>query len=682
MPLFPSDFKKFKHVSNDAKTVTLQHPAGHQIIIARDAVKGDLRKQLDALCQGGEAKPKAMAEGGVMAAIRRSPLAGSGANATQAARDAEDDSRQAANGSKQSTDSTTDVRTSEQKAKAAELSKKLGYADGGEVKEASVEQIDPGTQRARDIYNNLITSQKDSPAAYDPLHPVTPLDSTSNMKEDPSASKFGPKGEAPGNFDSNAWQQARKMQATEQSANAAQTAAQQQDVIAENQRRVDAGLPPLPVPNVAQGPQMPGMTQAEPQVSTNGMRLSEQAPAAPQEASNLDPMAQMQQGYNQKLAGINQEAQARGALGEEQQKALAQGQERMAQAQANYQKHYDELDMERQNLVKDIQNGHIDPNKFWDSHSKIASGIGMILAGFNPTNSPNAAVNFLKYQMEQNLDAQKANLANKQSLLSANMRQFGNLKDAMDMTRIMQSDILQNQLQQAAAKASSPLAKSAALQAAGQLKMESAPLFQQFAMRRAFMQSMNQTSSDPSDTSNAEHMIALARLTNPEMAKEMESRLVPGVGMAKLPIPEKVRDKLEGYNQLNVAANDLLKFVKGHNTFVPGTPEYNTGQQKVLALQSLIREGKLGTVYREGEQPLLDKFVSSNPAGAMKQLKTIPQLKELLNANLRESNVTRKQYGLPLAQPEVDSRAKLEAWIKANPNHPKAEAARKALGIK
>ncbi len=53
MPLFPSDFKKFKHIANDEKTVTLEHPQGHQIIIARNAIKGPMREQLEALCNGG-----------------------------------------------------------------------------------------------------------------------------------------------------------------------------------------------------------------------------------------------------------------------------------------------------------------------------------------------------------------------------------------------------------------------------------------------------------------------------------------------------------------------------------------------------------------------------------------------------------------------------------------------------
>ena len=55
MPLFPSDFKKFKHLESDEDTTTLQHPAGHKIIIAHKALNSNMKAQLNAL-------PKSKAE--------------------------------------------------------------------------------------------------------------------------------------------------------------------------------------------------------------------------------------------------------------------------------------------------------------------------------------------------------------------------------------------------------------------------------------------------------------------------------------------------------------------------------------------------------------------------------------------------------------------------------------------
>src|SRR5262249_18594132 len=144
-------------------------------------------------------------------------------------------------------------------------------------------------------------------------------------------------------------------------------------------------------------------------------------------------------GFNERLKGITDTSKAQAALGEAQAQVLQQRQNDLHDAQVAYQQHFDALDNERQALVHDVQNGYIDPEKYWTgdkngngSHSRIATGIGIILAGFNPTNNPNAALEFLKHQMDMNINAQKANLDAKNTLLSHNLRQFGNLKDATE----------------------------------------------------------------------------------------------------------------------------------------------------------------------------------------------------------------------------------------------------------
>jgi hypothetical protein len=403
-----------------------------------------------------------------------------------------------------------------------------------------------------------------------------------------------------------------------------------------------------------------GSPAAQMTPTTSGEAVTGETPreqAAPPQDPSLDPSAGVMQGYQNQMTGVQNEATAKGKLGEAQANIINQQVSDQNAARAAFQQHYNELDKERQAHIADIQNGYIDPNKYWTgdangngSHSKIAAGIGMLLAGFNPTGNPNAAVNFLKYQMDQNMEAQKSNLGAKQNLLNANLHQFGNLKDATEMTRLMQNDVLSHQLQSAAATAQNPMAKAQALQAVGQLQRDSAIAQQGFAMRRAMINMANDPNGQSPGAIN--QMIGLARVTNPEMAKDMESRYVPGVGMSPTtPIPSEVRQKLVGFQNLDKQANDLYNFTKTHSTIVPGTPDYNVGAQKALVLQSAIREGQLGTVYKAGEQPLLDKFVNSNPAGAFKMIQTEPQLKELIQSNGRQMDVLKRSYGLPVAKP-------------------------------
>lgn len=690
MPLFPSDFKQFKHVKSDEHTTTLQHPKGHQITIVHKALTKPMQEQLKALAKGGEVKgekkvekvmheykhgelssssgdkvtnPKqavaiAMSEAGMSnkkadggmiscyqdgGTVHDATKAGYLGTIPQVTQEIEEGDNKYKGMQDYHGDTSVDVRTPEQKAKAEELSKQNSYAEGGDVQlepaqsaeqQSQQAQLDPDLLRKRILYNNVVgTMEPESPAMI------------------PQNMVFGPKGEEPKDFSPKLWGQAEQMFQREKANNAADATAAQQQAIQINTSRAAAGLQPLPVPDVPNGPQIPGSQAPQPnpmaQQAVEKAQQQVQQPQNPMATGAMDAEGMMRSGYQNEMAGINQQATAQGNMAQEQLQSLQHMEQSKLDAQAGYQQHYDDLEQERQHLMADVQNGHINPEKFWDNHSKIATGIGIILAGFNPTNHPNAAIDFLNKQMEMNIDAQKSNLAARQNLLSANLRQFGNLKDAMDMTRVMQADIIGNELQQAAAKATTPLAKAAALQAAGKLQQQYAPVFQQFAMRRAMIGLANGSNPDA-----ASQMLGYLRVSNPEMAKEMESRLVPGVGMASIPIPEKVREQFSQYQQADTAIKDLQKFVNTHSTIVPGTPEYNVGQQKALALQALVRESKLGTVYREGEQPLLDKFVNSNPAGALKMLKTQPQLHELLSSNMRNYNVLKQQYGLPASQPE------------------------------
>jgi hypothetical protein len=514
------------------------------------------------------------------------------------------------------------------------------------TQEAPKAELPTEIKRTREIYNDIVAPAS-NPAVRGKFG--TPYD----------PGQFGPNGEEPANFDPKNWQQAQQQETQEKETNAANIAAEQQKAIMLNQARVQAGLAPIPIPNVPDGQQVPGSPEA-PQAG----QTPDQAP----QISNQDQFGQgmqntqdmMTSGYNKAMTGIQQAAQAQGQLGQEQAKLLQTGTDARTQALAQYQQDFKTLNDERQNFIKDVQAGYVDPNKYWTgdangdgSHSKIAAGVGMILGGFNPSNKPNAAIDFLKYQMDKNIEAQSKNLDAKQNLLLANTRQFGNIRDGLEMTRIMQGDMMQMQLQQAASKAATPMAKAAALQAAGQLQMEFAPRFQQFAMQRAMM-NLAQNGADPA---SMDHMLGYMRVVNPEMAKEVESRYVPGVGISpNQPVPQNVREQIIAKQNLHNLATDLLQYSSTHTNLVRGTPEYNTGALKAFNLKQVYREAQLGGILRQGEMPLLDSILSANPAGALKAMSSIPKLKSMIELNNDSLNTLKRGYGLPetkIQQPPV-----------------------------
>lgn len=443
-------------------------------------------------------------------------------------------------------------------------------------------------------------------------------------------------------------------------------AAQQQKVIDQQQQnntsaaiaaqRAKLGLPP-DMGTPAQQGEMIAAEAAPPPTAMGPQSIAGKVEAQTGGSGlNTDPSSIFQQGFQNKMTGIGQEAKAVGDMGQAQANVLSQQVQAQQQAQSAFKEQYAGLEAERQAHMADIKAGHIDPEKYWDNHSKVAAGIGMILAGFNPTTSPNAALGFLKDQMDRNILAQSKNLDSQQNLLSANLKQFGNLKDAADMTRIMQHDIVSNQLQEAAAKAKSPMAQAAAHQAAGQLQMESANQFQQFAMRRAMM-SLANTPGGPNDGA-IQQMIAYKRASGDlPGAKALEDSYVPGVGYSPTAvIPQEARNQMIMRKNFGSMAQRYLQFAQQHSgSFNPAVMAQ--GQALAAELQGAFRQASNGGVFKEGEQKFIEKLIPDDPTQMLSQFRTNPKIKEILSTNQASLNNLASGYGLKMqqeaAQPEI-----------------------------
>lgn len=257
-------------------------------------------------------------------------------------------------------------------------------------------------------------------------------------------------------------------------------------------------------------------------------------------------------GLNSEKAGLALEAKAAETQGKAQAELLGKQQAIQAQQASEYQRHYQALDSERQALLKDIQDKHIDPNRFvanLDTGSRIATAIGLIASGMGAgmAHQENAAVNFLHKQIDNDIKAQQAELGKKENLLSANMRQFGNMRDAMDMTRVMQSDILANQLKMEAAKQMGPMAKANLLKAAGELEMKSAPVLSQIAMRKTLMSGMSKGQVAP------EAVIRMVVPEHEQAAATKELKEAQGAYRAK----DNVLSAFDKAAQLNTVGNKL-----------------------------------------------------------------------------------------------------------------------------
>ncbi len=233
------------------------------------------------------------------------------------------------------------------------------------------------------------------------------------------------------------------------------------------------------------------------------------APPVPQQApqqAQVSPMAdysqQLNQGLSNQQAGIQQAANAQGALGQAQAQRLGTQAGSEGMASATFDSQVKDINDERMAALNDYKQGHIDPNAYFgekdakhpfnEGHSKVMTAIGLILGGLGSglTRGPNVALDFLNKNIDRNIAAQMSEMNKQSNVMTALSQQFGNVKDAAMMHGVMQRDILSDRLQEEAAKSQNPLAQAQAKQAIGALQAQNAPALAQLAYRQTVIRGM------------------------------------------------------------------------------------------------------------------------------------------------------------------------------------------------
>jgi len=203
---------------------------------------------------------------------------------------------------------------------------------------------------------------------------------------------------------------------------------------------------------------------------------------------------------------------AQNAIGQQQQVDVAKAQA-AEQAQNQYlkdreafnqqsQSNLQQLMQHRQDAINDYANGHIDPKSYLNemgTGSKIATGIGLLLGGFaSARTGNNAALQMLQKRIDQNIEAQKLNSDKQRNLIAANRDLYGDQIIGDNQTKINMNDMLDHEIQLAAAQQGTQQAKINAQNAHFQLAAQSNGLLQQNAMRASVLQQLqNGGASDP-----------------------------------------------------------------------------------------------------------------------------------------------------------------------------------------
>lgn len=627
------DLNQFKHVKSDDKSTTLKHKNGHMLTLAHNVLSKNNQEQLKVLSKIG---PEAATEGQKQEAQDQSQygkviMKKDGGTVFDPNKAPNPPDPNKAKGIANVFKGDSEPNFVEKGITAVGNAIGLGKAEGGEIEKPShCEHC--GSPRKMYANTEELVSQQDSAPTYDPimsgvrsvgkaLKPTA--DSINNAA---TAQMYGH--DAPGNY------------------NSAQDSMTYQPP---NENGVPEGIQPNPLP--ATPDSKPPQTALPKKEDKSALTKKDETTTDTTTPIPDQNTGMLQQAYRQAQAGASGMASAVGNLGE----AQADIQKNQAEAQnlaiSKYDEQKQELNQERLGHIQAIKDGQIDPNKYWDSHDKLITGIGLVLAGFNPTSHPNAAIDFLKSQMEQNVNAQAKNLDSHQNLLSANIRQFGNLKDGADMTRVMQADYVSHKLGEAAANAQTPMAQASALTAQSQINKEFQPLFMNLNLRKSAINIAN--SGQPHSEKAIESMIAGLNSSNDPsnkaLGKQIGEAYIPGVGITRTlePVSEDTKKQILNMKIMDDKGKDVLNFIKSHPDVWNSESDKNVVKQKMEELKNFYNGSIGGGALTEGRLGWYGKQFSEHPLNKINQfMGSTKRIEEIVNSNGQRLNTVLQQQGI------------------------------------
>lgn len=435
-----------------------------------------------------------------------------------------------------------------------------------------------------------------------------------------------------------------------------------------------------PAMNAAPAVEVPQSESQAPsaQAPTEAQRMpASDAPPAQPPVGESAQAPDLMQGYQNQLKGIQGEADAQANLGNSQASTYNKEAQQALDLSSEYQKHYSELDNDRKSFQQDILAKHIDPNHYLASMStgkKIETGIALALGGLGGgiTGQGNAPLQFLNNQIDRDIEAQKSELGKRENLLSANLRQFGNMEQATQMTRIQMHDMVQAKIAEAGAQAASPMAKANAMKLSGQLEQQTAPMVMQQATRRALM-SVN---SGQGGLSNVDPAAFIRSVVPDDKQKDVAKEIGDAQEIARN------RDKLTRNFNEATQENTILKTGFG-KLREPGSVK----ELKALILPQFKNID--GTVREYAAEQAFSNFI---PAPGDSQ-PVIEHKRRALNDWMvsKQAAPLAKAYGIDLekfSSTSSDQTSRLPAqqqsfakWARENPSDPRSALILKKLGL-
>lgn len=356
-------------------------------------------------------------------------------------------------------------------------------------------------------------------------------------------------------------------------------------------------------------------------------------------------------GYNKAIAGYQNQGAAEADVAKAQLPHMQQYKEDTDAILTTMQANQEEHAMDVDNTVKAMKD--IDPQRYlrdMPGGQRISTAIGLILGGIGGglTHQENPAMRLLMNAIDKDVDSQKTNLGKQNDILRAYESKYKDKQMALEMYRATRSQQLADQLKTEALKKGDALSASRADIATGPLMVERDKALREANMQRMMMGAMN--------SSNPEATMGVMRMMNPERAKEMESRFVPGAGFASIPVPQEARKEITLRKNFDDKMKQLESFSIKHQGTVMDRAVVNTGKTMAADAQNAARAAMDGGVWKPGEQSFINTLVAEDPTAFFANIRTLPKYKAMRSTNASSLGNLYKNYGLKAPQTTFNPR--------------------------
>lgn len=336
------------------------------------------------------------------------------------------------------------------------------------------------------------------------------------------------------------------------------------------------------------------------------------------------------------------QAQARGF--EQQAKVQEQLVNDLKQAEIKTQERLAPIEEKSRILYDSIMNDKVDPNRVWNQSSTankivsvfsiLMSGIGSGIAGGTQRNM---ALDVLDNAINQDIDAQKANIRKKESLYSENLRLLGDERQAALATKSQLLSVAQAQIQAIGLKTNSQEAKAKELSALGQIEMQKAQIRQQLQKDQV----VSQMAGGGTSMSDAQIQ---------QMPEEIRKRAVKVGGKYVLALDDQAakssREIIGSHDSMMSNLDELINLRKQYGAeTIPG-PVKAKMQNIASNLELAMKESKkLGTLDAGAERYM--KKIVADPTSYTFALDSYKALKEVQN---KETNAKLKALGVNIPE--------------------------------